>query len=168
MGFNPCGRVPSPGIPESEPAPFKTAKPSSRWSVRRRKCAASRRRIACKPAGIEYPFAGHRTQGRPDRSASSFRVARRSRGREPMPLKVVPAEAAPPHPPRVRDTNPHPVPGVKDVRAEIGDDARAKSTLKGVLFFVASAVPYALGLAGFLALDGWVLKTFSAAVMTMA
>ena len=61
-----------------------------------------------------------------------------------------------------------PVPGVQDVRANMGDDARAKSTAKGVSFFVISLVPYALGFAGFLALDGWWLKAVSAAVMTMS
>ena len=60
------------------------------------------------------------------------------------------------------------VPGVKDVRAQIGDDARAKSTLKGLVFCVVSVVPYALGLAGFLLLHGWLLKALSAVVLTMS
>jgi omega-6 fatty acid desaturase (delta-12 desaturase) len=60
------------------------------------------------------------------------------------------------------------VPGVKEVRANMGDDARAKSTFKGVLFVVLSLLPYALGYAGFFALDGWWLKALSAALMTMA
>jgi len=62
----------------------------------------------------------------------------------------------------------HPVPGVRDVRANMGDAAREKSTLKGVLFYVVSVIPYALGLAGFFLLDGWVLKTLSAALFTVA
>ena len=60
------------------------------------------------------------------------------------------------------------VPGVREVRANMGDDARAKSTFKGLLVFAISAVPYALGLAGFFVLDGWLAKTMSAAVMTVA
>jgi len=64
--------------------------------------------------------------------------------------------------------SPAAVPGVKDVRAAMGDDARAKSTGKALLVLVASLVPYALGLAGFFVLDGWLLKTLSAAVMTVS
>jgi omega-6 fatty acid desaturase (delta-12 desaturase) len=60
------------------------------------------------------------------------------------------------------------VPGVQEVRANMGEDARAKSTFKGLFVFVLSVVPYALGMAGFFVLDGWVLKTLSAAMMTVA
>lgn len=58
-------------------------------------------------------------------------------------------------------------PGVKEVRAHIGDEARAKSTAKGVSFFIVSLVVYALGYAGFFVLDGWWAKIASAAVMTV-
>ena len=60
------------------------------------------------------------------------------------------------------------VPGVKDVRGRIGDEARAKSTWKGILFFAVSVIPFALGMAGFFLLHGWPLKAFAAAVMTAA
>jgi len=60
------------------------------------------------------------------------------------------------------------VPGVKDVRDKIDDAARAKSTVKGVLFFTISVIPFALGLAGFFLLHGWWLKGLAAAVMTAA
>ena len=60
------------------------------------------------------------------------------------------------------------VPGVKDVRANMGDEARQKSSLRGILYFAVSFVPYALGVAGFLMLEGWWLKGLSAAVMTAA
>jgi omega-6 fatty acid desaturase (delta-12 desaturase) len=60
------------------------------------------------------------------------------------------------------------VPGVKDVRGHFDEDARAKSTVKGVALFVISVIPYALGYAGFLLLEGWWLKAFSAALLTMA
>ena len=58
-------------------------------------------------------------------------------------------------------------PGVKDVRANMGDEARVKSTFKGVFVYVVSFIPWALGMAGFFVLDGWLLKTLSAAVMTV-
>ena len=82
-----------------------------------------------------------------------------------MSMSFPPADAAQP----VSTFNPaNPVPGVRDVRASIGDAAREKSTLKGVLFYVVSVVPYALGVIGFLVLDGWWLKALSAALFTVA
>jgi omega-6 fatty acid desaturase (delta-12 desaturase) len=59
-------------------------------------------------------------------------------------------------------------PGVKEVRGRIADNARAKSTFKGLFFFGISVAPFALGLAGFFLLHGWPLKTLAAAVMTAA
>jgi omega-6 fatty acid desaturase (delta-12 desaturase) len=76
--------------------------------------------------------------------------------------------AAAPRPPRAVASKAGAVPGVQDVRANMGDDARAKSTLKGVLFCAVSLVPYFLGFAGFFVLDGWWLKGLSAAVMTVS
>jgi omega-6 fatty acid desaturase (delta-12 desaturase) len=63
---------------------------------------------------------------------------------------------------------PSPVPGVREVRENMGDAAREKSTLKGVLFYLVSVTPYALGVAGFLLLPGWWLKGLSAALFTVA
>ena len=60
------------------------------------------------------------------------------------------------------------VPGVKDVRANMGEEARQKSSLKGVLFFAVSFVPYVLGFVGFLVLDGWAMKAISAGVIMVA
>lgn len=60
------------------------------------------------------------------------------------------------------------VPGVKEIRANFDERARAKSMLKGVMLFVVSMAPYLLGYWGFLALDGWGLKIASAAVLTAA
>ena len=77
--------------------------------------------------------------------------------------------AAAPRPPRAAASKASAaVPGVQDVRANMGDDARAKSTLKGVLFCAVSLVPYFLGFAGFFMLDGWWLKGLAAAVMTLS
>ena len=60
------------------------------------------------------------------------------------------------------------VPGVRDVRARMGEAAREKSTAKGVVFYLVSVVPYALGLAGFFLLPGWWLKGLSAGLFTVA
>ena len=60
------------------------------------------------------------------------------------------------------------VPGVKEVRSNMGGDARAKSTAKGVAFLFISLVPWGLGYAGFFLLDGWLLKAVSAAMMTVS
>lgn len=76
------------------------------------------------------------------------------------PADVVPASRAAEPPLRER--------GVREVRASIGEAARKKSTLKGVTFYVVSLAPYALGVAGFLMLEGWWLKALSAALFTVA
>jgi omega-6 fatty acid desaturase (delta-12 desaturase) len=60
------------------------------------------------------------------------------------------------------------VPGVRDVRANMGEEARAKSTFKGVVVLALSLIPYALGYAGFFVLEGWWPKILSAALMTMS
>ena len=82
-----------------------------------------------------------------------------------MSMSFTPAGGAPPTAAAAPTV---PVPGVRDVRANIGDAVRNKSTLKGVLFCVVSVVPYALGVAGFLVLEGWWLKGLSAALFTVA
>jgi omega-6 fatty acid desaturase (delta-12 desaturase) len=50
----------------------------------------------------------------------------------------------------------------------MGDDARRRSTAKGLLVFAVSATAYALGLAGFLLLDGWLPKAVAAALFTVS
>jgi omega-6 fatty acid desaturase (delta-12 desaturase) len=71
---------------------------------------------------------------------------------------------APPRP----APKPDAVPGVRDVRTNMGDEARQRSTAKGLLVFAISVIPYALALAGFLMLDGWLLKALSAALFTVS
>jgi omega-6 fatty acid desaturase (delta-12 desaturase) len=83
-----------------------------------------------------------------------------------MSIGFPPADVSLKLPASARATDP--VPGVRDVRASMGDAARDKSTFKGVAFFLISVIPYALGLAGFFLLDGWILKTLSAALFTVA
>jgi omega-6 fatty acid desaturase (delta-12 desaturase) len=74
-----------------------------------------------------------------------------------------------PHPVDARSPSPADAPpGVKEVRAAMGDDARAKSTPKALALLAVSFVPYILGFAGFFALDGWLMKALSAAVMTLS
>src|SRR6188472_4521768 len=106
------------------------------------------RRPACKSGGPGYQFATHTT---------AVRIARRRafvplEGNQPMSTSSPAADARSAHSPAA-------VPGVRDVRAAMGDDARAKSTAKALALLAISLAPYVLGFAGFFVLDGWVLKT---------
>jgi acyl-lipid omega-6 desaturase (Delta-12 desaturase) len=60
------------------------------------------------------------------------------------------------------------LPSVREVRAKFEERVRAKSTLKGVLLFTISMVPYLLGWWGFMALEGWAWKIAAAALITAA
>src|SRR3982751_988011 len=64
-----------------------------------------------------------------------------------MSIGFPPADVSLKIPASARATDP--LPGVRDVRANMGDAARDKSTFKGVAFFLISVIPYALGLTGF-------------------
>jgi acyl-lipid omega-6 desaturase (Delta-12 desaturase) len=58
-------------------------------------------------------------------------------------------------------------PSVREIRANLDERAKAKSTFKGVALFVVSLIPYVAGYAGFFLLPGWPLKILSAAVLTV-